>query len=123
MNTTSSFHAGATDHVLAEQARLGHTWDLSYIRPALAAARAHARSLRPQPDRYSFEPVARHARLHGIDTVTDLAVWLGCSREQIYRLQRNGMSWMVADRLATYLNMHPTALWPHWDLALEVLAS
>jgi hypothetical protein len=110
-----TFHV--RDHVLAEQARLGFEWDLSYIRPALAAARRHARSLRPE--RYPFTPVERHAHLHGISTVSDLAIWLGCSRQQIYRL-RNGMSWMVADRLATYLNMHPTALWPDWGLDLEV---
>jgi hypothetical protein len=110
-------------HAELEQERLQQRWDLSFIQPALADARAYSVALRaPAPHRFPFDPIVRLARLRGIEHVTELAVWLGCSREQVYRM-RAGMSWITADRVATSLNMHPTALWPDWADHIDLEAA
>lgn len=65
-------------------------------------------------------PVSRgpaHARWTCPFTAVDLAEEVGVSQRQVHRWRAQGLSWMVADRVAVALGTHPAIVWGNafWD--------
>lgn len=48
-------------------------------------------------------------------SVRDMCRYLDIPERQWHRWKRTGLSWWLADQLATKMGLHPCRLWPEWE--------